>query len=57
MKLSKNQTAYLENLREHHSLVIGLHTPAILKTFQSLVRKGLATETKLADGWRLFTAN
>ena len=56
MKLSKNQTAYLQDLRKNHSLIIGLHTPAILKTFQSLVRKGLAEESKLAGGWQRFTA-
>ena len=44
VKLTKNQKDALENLKQHGRLFVGFYSPNIMRTFQSLVNKGMARE-------------
>lgn len=54
-KLTKNQIAAIDEIKEYGGwAMIGTHTPTILRTHQSLVKKGLLKEESLGNGWRKF---
>lgn len=54
MKLTKNQAEALSAVQYYERMMVGTHTPIILRTHQSLVKKGLLKEENLGNGWRRF---
>lgn len=55
MKLSKKQEMYLENARRVGPLFVGDHTPAIKRSFDALVKKGLLVANPANPGWTAYS--
>lgn len=55
MKLRKKQEMYLENARRYGPLFVGDHTPAIKRSFDALVKKGLLVANPANPGWTAYS--
>jgi len=50
MKLTKAQRHYLEDLQKNKILYVGYNCPSIIRTFDSLIKKGLVTGEAIKPG-------
>ena len=56
-RLTKNQKEHLQNLKSNGQLFVGYNCPAIMRTFEALVQKDLATIVDESSHGKHFQAN
>lgn len=53
-RLTENQKQLLESLKENETLYTGYNCPDVMRTFNALVRKGLATVRDIIPGYGVW---